>query len=84
MSVIEITGFQNVILLLLSVISARDLAFQLFHRDRQLFPLVRLFLAHDGVDIIPREFSRTVRLVHTDGLRVGRCVVVEFAGVQDV
>ena len=78
---IEITGFQNVILLLLSVISTRDLASQLFHRDRKLFPLICFHLAHNGVDIIPRELARAVRFVHPNRLRVGRCVVVALAGV---
>ena len=74
----------DIVLLLLNGKTAGNLAFQSVKRDCYLVALIGFCFGHNTVNTVAVELSRGVRFVHTDGLGVRRCVVVEFASVQNI
>ena len=52
--------------------------------QNDFFPLVRLFLAHNGLDSLGCEFSFIKELSHTDSLVVGRCAVVQVDFINNI
>ena len=52
--------------------------------QNDFFPLVRLLLAHNGLDSLGCEFSFIKELSHTDSLVVRRCAVVQVDFINNI